>query len=321
MILIFTNSDEFTIHEVAEWLIKFKIKYLIVDENDSVECVLVDLNGNSFILKIKNETIHSSEIKGIWYRKIPMALSDSSTNIVPGNRVLNGVLKRYLYLEKKTLSTYLNLIIDETVKTIGSSETLYVNKLVQLHYANKLGIKIPNTKIITRSADYGKEYNESDTITKGIYDTFLFSVESIAGDSTIRKITNDDLIDWGEDKFEPSLFQEYVDKKFEVRSFYFKEKFYSMAIFSQNNKKTETDFRNYDEVNPNRMVPFILPVELENKLKKLCLLLNLDTGSFDLIYGVDDEFYFLEVNPVGQFGFVSGLCNYNLEKIMAEYFI
>jgi hypothetical protein len=44
----------------------------------------------------------------------------------------------------------------------------------------------------------------------------------------------------------------------------------------------------------------------------------MNCGSLDLIYSIDNEFVFLEVNPVGQFGMVSKPCNYNLEKILAK---
>ena len=40
--------------------------------------------------------------------------------------------------------------------------------------------------------------------------------------------------------------------------------------------------------------------------------LSLNTGSIDLIYSKNNEYIFLEVNPVGQFGFLSLMTNQNL---------
>lgn len=45
--------------------------------------------------------------------------------------------------------------------------------------------------------------------------------------------------------------------------------------------------------------------------------LKLKNGSIDIIRGVDNNYYFLEVNPVGQFGMVSNPCNYNIEEKFA----
>lgn len=94
-----------------------------------------------------------------------------------------------------------------------------------------------------------------------------------------------------------------------------------MAIFSQNDNKTSVDFRNYNLKKPNRVVPYKLPSYIENKLLKFAKSADLDTGSFDLIVTKKEkEYVFLEVNPYGQFGWLSKNCNYYLEKLIAEYF-
>ena len=45
--------------------------------------------------------------------------------------------------------------------------------------------------------------------------------------------------------------------------------------------------------------------------------LGLTTGSIDLMYDVNDKYYFLEVNPVGQFSMITTACGSNLEKKLA----
>ncbi len=121
--------------------------------------------------------------------------------------------------------------------------------------------------------------------------------------------------------FFPTLFQKNIHKKYELRIFYLKGKCYSAAMFTQGNEKTVVDFRNYDDEKPTRIVPFQLPGELEEKLILLMDELELNNGSIDMIKGLDGEYYFLEINPVGQYGFISGPCNYNLNKVIAEELI
>ena len=99
--------------------------------------------------------------------------------------------------------------------------------------------------------------------------------------------------------------------------FYLDGVFYSSAIFSQNDEQTKIDFRNYNESNPNRVLPFNMPKTEEAKFRKLMKALNLNSGSLDIIVTKDGEYVFLEVNPVGQFTQVSFPCNYYLEKQMA----
>jgi glutathione synthase/RimK-type ligase-like ATP-grasp enzyme len=49
--------------------------------------------------------------------------------------------------------------------------------------------------------------------------------------------------------------------------------------------------------------------------------LDLNCGSIDLIKGCDGKYYFLEVNPTGQFGMIDFPCNYGLHRKVAEKLI
>ena len=121
------------------------------------------------------------------------------------------------------------------------------------------------------------------------------------------------------DFFVPTLFQEEIEKRFEIRTFVLDNKTYSMCIFSQNNNQTKIDFRVYDEEKPNRLSPFNLPPEIEKDIFKILNHYDIDCASLDLIYTSKKEFYILDINPIGQFGMVSLPCNYNLEKNIANY--
>ena len=91
-----------------------------------------------------------------------------------------------------------------------------------------------------------------------------------------------------------------------------------MAIFSQEDKQTVIDFRNYNDQIPNRYVPYKLPHNIEDKIDKFMHKMNLDTGSIDMIVTPDLKYIFLEVNPVGQYDMVSVPCNYYLHKKIAQ---
>jgi glutathione synthase/RimK-type ligase-like ATP-grasp enzyme len=117
----------------------------------------------------------------------------------------------------------------------------------------------------------------------------------------------------------PSLIQRKIDKKYEIRVFYLMGNMYSMAIMSQNKNETEIDFRNYQNQNPNRTLSYELPDEINKKIIKLMDVLKLNSGSIDFIYNTNNEYVFLEVNPVGQYGMVSYPCNYYIEKKIANY--
>ncbi|MGB3467497.1 MAG: grasp-with-spasm system ATP-grasp peptide maturase, partial [Cyclobacteriaceae bacterium] len=194
-----------------------------------------------------------------------------------------------------------------------------INKLRVLNKALEFGIKIPQTYITTSSTDYKQFSKEGPLIVKPISNAPTIHSNKKKYLSYTAEVKNLDHLE--SESFAPSQFQRLIEKKYEIRAFLLKREFYSMAIFSQEDEQTKTDFRQYNDVKPNRNVPFKLPEELEEKLLKLADFFNLETGSFDLIKTKDNEYIFLEVNPEGQFGMVSYPCNYYLEKKMAEALI
>ena len=84
-----------------------------------------------------------------------------------------------------------------------------------------------------------------------------------------------------------------------------------MAIFSQYNRDTATDFRVINWEKPIRFVPYILPKNIEKKIVKLVSSIGLNCCSIDLMKSKDD-YYFLEINSVGEFGMISFPCNYDI---------
>jgi glutathione synthase/RimK-type ligase-like ATP-grasp enzyme len=103
--------------------------------------------------------------------------------------------------------------------------------------------------------------------------------------------------------------------------FYLDGRFFAWAIISQSSAQTSTDYRKYDAQKPNRVVPYSLPENVEQKLMDLFGKIGLNTGSVDLMVDSEDDYYFLEINPVGQFGVLSKSTNYQLELEIARWLI
>jgi ATP-GRASP peptide maturase of grasp-with-spasm system len=223
---------------------------------------------------------------------------------------LNG----FIFKELKIILEYFFYKLKTHVKIFGLLPLSEINKLIVLDKAANLGLKIPYTSIISSRSDIP---NENRNITKVLSSGISVEEKNKIYKTYTSEVNNAKI----PDHFLPSMVQHKIEKAFEIRSFLLEDKIYSMAIFSQENEQTKTDFRKYDYKNPNRTVPFSLPDRVENKLLLLADYFNLKTGSFDLIYSTKGEYVFLEVNPGGQFGMVSVPCNYYLEKKFAESLI
>ena len=113
------------------------------------------------------------------------------------------------------------------------------------------------------------------------------------------------------------MIQKKIDKYFELRIYFFKNKFFPAAIFTEEN--AEIDYRSENNTGNLRIVPYKLPWKINHKLKKLMKLLKVESGSIDMIVSKEMKYYYLEVNPVGYFDNISSLCNYNIEKKIAQF--
>ncbi|MFK7783742.1 MAG: grasp-with-spasm system ATP-grasp peptide maturase [Crocinitomicaceae bacterium] len=207
----------------------------------------------------------------------------------------------------------------DVTQSVGSLANSVPDKLGQLRVAISLGIDVPSTTITNSRRELLKFYSQhaNGIINKSIGDSFMVTYEETTYSMFTEEVPLEMINDLPE-VFCRSLFQEKLDKEFEVRSFFLKGEFYSMAIFSQKDTQTTVDFRRYNVDVPNRISRCLLPEELEEKTRKLMERLKLDTGSIDFVKTKDGRWVYLEVNPVGQFGMVSQPCNYQLERKIAE---
>lgn len=253
--------------------------------------------------------------KSLWYRRGNFVLSQH------WNDLSYPKLKEYITDEEEQVNHFLHLY---ATKLSGyMNEFVYNNKLNNLFIAQKVGLAIPNTLVTTKKEDllaFYTKHNEQ-IINKPIHHGHLSLIDkedNVKYSSRGTYILEKEKIDNLEDSFGLSLFQGLVEKETELRVFQLEDKLYTMAIFSQNDEQTKVDFRNYNHETPNRNVPFQLPMKIEKKILKLTKTLGFDTCSMDIILDKNGNYVFLEINPNGQFGWVSKHCNYYLEEKIAE---
>jgi ATP-GRASP peptide maturase of grasp-with-spasm system len=328
MVLII-SYDNGSANIIMDWLISKNIVVHRLNpffDNVRIKEIQITANISEIELEFESYNIRTklSDYTGIWVwhgelRFYNCEVIQNSNFNIPATDVLRKSLSNHHEILINYISEYIS---NFSSNTIGNYRIQHLNKLEVLFKAKKVGIDIPNTYIISSKQQLLALLKKTELITKPYHEVTY----SIYHENVYQNYTSEisDLLikkDILEEKFYPSLVQEKINKLFEIRSFFLKDRFYSMAIYSQASSKTEIDFRNYNFESPNRKVPFTLPAHIIKKLKKLFKLLNLNSGSVDLIYTTDNEYKFLEINPVGQFGMVSLPCNYHLEHLIAETLI
>ncbi len=287
--ILFDNST----NDVIDWLC-YKGGAFIRINSDSSYQFQIDA-------EITIEGINVYDFKSYWYRKGTFSGLNHFYSAIPQIHysLEENRIKILQYVESKLCEKkHLNRFFNSNP-----------NKLLVLEKAKKSGLKVPDYILTNKLKNSDKKY-----IYKPVNEGGHLELEDYIGNAYTEMYDEKKQQTYG-----LTFFQELIEKKYELRIFYLDGKFFTMAIMSQKDKKTKVDFRHYNKEKPNRNVPFQLPFKIEKKLDLLMKDLDLKSGSIDMIVSKNREYYFLEINPVGQFGMVSYPCNYYLEKEIAEY--
>mgnify|MGYP005990263201 CR=1 FL=1 len=320
-VLIFSQQSDISTNNVTFWLAILGHHAVRINVEDTVEHVAVafDDKGVKISLEVRGKKINLNRIDAVWFRRGRLVLNRKINFPKELDQTTYLAISNHLF--KEELVT-LERFIDECLYDkphFGDNRGVCYNKLIALKKAKEVGLKIPTSEINTKKKDLINFFNlhRQDCISKGIQDILSFGIKNYGYNYGTSKIEIEDLEEMDKSFF-PSLLQQNIAKKYELRIFYLRSKFYAMAIFSQNDEQTKIDFRNYNDEKPNRNVPYILPKEIEQKLELFMQSMQLDCGSIDMIVTTNNEYVFLEVNPQGQYGMVSRPCGYQLDYEIAK---
>lgn len=324
MILILSReSAESTTEAIIDWLNFYNKPYYRFNGEDlfngkiEVNFFLDKVQKKwMFTIKDGNLIIKNSDISAVWFRRFfDFETRDRIKFQTDDIKEFIAIDKINAYHFKEALNIF--RLFEKSLNDIFwlNSPSDSTDKLKILELAISCSLHVPETLITNNKMELSKFMEvQKNIITKATTDGTGFKIgkEYLSGLTT--KIDNEKINHCKYDIFFPSLFQNQIKKIYEIRVFYLCGEFYSAAIFSQNNTNTEIDYRNYDEERPNRVEPIDLPLDIKKKINKLMNVLNMNCGSIDLMKSIDGIYYFLEVNPVGQFLGISEEGNFQLDK-------
>ncbi len=321
MILVFTERADLNSRIVLSYLKDNNEPFEVFLEDDAIELEYC-IEGNKFdyqVYKNQQYICGSKEIKSIWYRRTDIQVTRFGT----GEFSQEG-LKTYSHEHMKTRTEQIQRCFHNK-RCLGKFGFGNYNKIEFLETCTALDIPIPKTlitrskrkllefwidcrkAIITKSLAFPYEsanYNES-----GGMESYRLGYTVTVGKSEFELLP---------EFFDLSVFQEKLDKLFEIRTIYLDGKIYSQAIFSQSRDAAALDYRlGYDS--GMRMCNYTLPEAIELQVQKLMKELDLNFGSLDIVFTTDKKYVFLEVNPNGQYGAVSATTNSNVDYEVAKF--
>lgn len=319
MVLVVSEEEDMSTDNVVEWLSYFKIPFLRINKEKNfniLSSVSFTKNQSDIFFNIKGKKVNINDIDIVWFRRGEINISSLFVNNPDYDTSVKSVILKQLRLQDITLLDYITTRLKEK-KHINTPEYYNSSKLVVLETAKNVGLHIPDTLITTSKKELLNWIGNKNRliITKPIQDCTNVVLDGI--NQVANVVSYQDIATQIPEYFHYSLFQEKIDIEYELRIFFIADLYFASAIFSY----AESGFNGALKTKMNRIVPFELPGIILRKLKRLNKLLRLNSGSIDMIVDKGNKYYFLEVNPVGQYDYISYLCNYNLDKRIAEYIL
>lgn len=310
---------------VIDWLLHYGHPFLRVSANGLLR------PGSDWKISIHDGGISYQgvdlrrQVGAVFYRRFTADIAYHETGDPATSRQLQAELRG----EAERLTTFVvDGLADKFWLPGVAASNRAANKLSTLSLAGTCGLAIPRTYVCRNRAEVANLLNDESHqgfITKPIEYCGYYSRGEFAYTTFTSRIAAHNLAELPE-KFHPSLLQESITPAYEVRAFYLMGQFFSEATLTT--EKTTflgdtvfVDVKLKAAAADTRYVPHQLPPDVEQKLTRLMEKLELNTGSIDLIVNEKGDYYFLEVNPGGQFSAPSERTNQQLERRVAETLI
>lgn len=301
--LIVSSTIDFSTDMVCYRLLEDNEKFYRLNRDEFLKHkIVVDLQNEVMIISIDGEEYEAQfeHLKGIFFRA-PVFLRTQSKK----------ELSVQEQLERNQWSSFLrNLIVFKNANWINNPVSTYraENKIFQLCIAKEYGLAVPVT-YISNCTDFNLE-SDKKYIVKSLDTALFYDMENNKEMFTYSNVVSGSELNEYDLTSAPIFIQEFLNPKIDCRVTYVQGKLFPVKIL-QNGKGMYGDWRMRKE--ELEYIPFQLPAYVENAIHKLMKKLELNFGGIDLAI-VSGEYYFIEVNPTGEWGWLEVKTGTNISK-------
>lgn len=309
-VLIVGGSTDPHVGAVALELEKLSSEIVVIDpqkagEDWSIELSFDKSGSKGWILRDEaSYDLHG--FSAVWWRAKPTAIHEMTG-------VASSTAQAFAHREWRELFQSLEeftpqaLWVNSLAATHGAR-----HKPIQLKLAHRFGFLIPDTRITNNYHAVCGFVEDREAIYKPL--TWYFRPPNeVLYTSSIG--INDVIRSEDEITVAPGIFQERINKRYELRITIVGHRVYPVGIDSQKNKESKLDWRrvqtelDYFEAQ--------LPMTVEHKLLGLHRALKLQFAAYDLAVTDSDEYLFFEVNPTGQWLWLEERLNVPISREVA----
>lgn len=257
----------------------------------------------SAIIEKEEYCINQKDLLSVYFRA-PVFLRNA-------NRLYS--LEEQLY--RSQWSSFIrNLCVFESANWVNHPVTTYKaeNKVLQLKTAKDCGFAIPSTSV---GNTLPSNINPAGLYIVKSIDTALFYDNGQEMFTYSTKLTGKELLD-AELKAAPVIIQECLCNKTDIRVTIIGDKLFAVTV-TNNGLPIDGDWRRTPK-ELLRYEPICLPESVVTLIRKVMKSLNLKFGGMDLAL-VNDKYYFIEVNPTGEWGWLVSSAKLPIDKAIVDY--
>ena len=252
--------------------------------------ITVDISGfnsaPSFIFNLKNQSVDLRRAKSCWWRRPQLV------NINP--LIRNSYHRAFAMAEWRTALQGIWNSIDCLWVNNPQKDSSATHKPYQLTLAKRIGLSIPET-LITSNPDSIEPFwqKHSGHVIFKVFSAFPpmwretrpLRREFLQYNRTIR--------------YAPVIFQEYINDAADIRI-----TIIGNEVFAAETRPRQNTYQYDFRMSRLRWKEHKLPADIENLVLKFMRKLGLEYGAIDMKLRNDGEYFFLEINPAGQFLFI-----------------
>jgi glutathione synthase/RimK-type ligase-like ATP-grasp enzyme len=170
-------------------------------------------------------------------------------------------------------------------------------KVRQLQIARRVGLSIPDT-LVTNQPDAARQFVEAHGVGRVVRKAFRNIAQAPRETHLLRE---EDLALLDSVRYTPVIFQRFVPAGLDLRVTVVEDDIFAAAITSED--RYAADYR--PGLASAKVVPYELPPAVAEKLLELMKIFGLQFGAVDFRVTPDGDHVFLEVNPAGEYLFIS----------------
>ncbi|KAB3527200.1 ATP-grasp domain-containing protein [Alkaliphilus serpentinus] len=305
-ILIISDTMDFTTDYICLELQRRNASYLRINR-DKFQDYRIVLGIGEPVLNItvnsKKYIADNQSLKAIYYRA-PIYLHDTfKPNLSYDEQLYRSQWTAFLR----------NLVLFENAKWMNNPISTFKaeNKMVQLKYARKIGLKCPRTLLLNsveevpldKDANYIMKSLDTVLLKQNDKESFVYSTVVTGEELMTSRLT-----------VAPLVIQEYLYPKVDLRVTVVEDKVFTVKII-KDGIGVEGDWRKEKE-----NVDFIeidLPEDIQKKCIQIVSHLGLSFGGIDLILN-NETYYFIEVNPTGEWAWLVNKSGLKIDRAICD---